>query len=118
MKDEIEALGFQFEEFGKESIVINGVPADATTGSEKALFEGLIEQYKWNQNALSLSRKENLARSMAKRSAVKQDHVLHSEEINSIVDQLFACENPNYTPDGQSTFIILGLDQIDSFFKR
>lgn len=118
MKIEIEGLGFQFEEFGKDSVVINGIPADMASGNEKSLFEGLIEQYKWNKAELSLSRKENLARSLAKRSAIKIEKRLQPEEINSIIDQLFACSNPNYTPDGMSTFVVLGMDQINNFFNR
>jgi len=70
MKEEIEALGFIFDIFGKQSIVINGIPADVLTGNEKVLFEGLIEQFKQNQSSLSVSNRENLARSLAKRSAV------------------------------------------------
>ncbi|MDH5475073.1 MAG: DNA mismatch repair endonuclease MutL [Cyclobacteriaceae bacterium] len=116
MKAEIEGLGFQFEEFGKESIVINGIPAEMTSGNEKSLFEGLVEQYKWNTAELSLSRNENLARSLAKRSAVKIEKRLQPEEMNAIIDQLFACSNPNYTPDGTPTFVVLGMDQIDNFF--
>ncbi|MDH5367763.1 MAG: DNA mismatch repair endonuclease MutL [Cyclobacteriaceae bacterium] len=118
MKLEIEGLGFKFEEFGKDSVVINGIPADMASGNEKSLFEGLIEQYKWNKAELSLSKKENLARSLAKRSAVKIEKRLQPEEMNSIIDQLFACSNPNYTPDGISTFVVLGIDQIDNFFNR
>lgn len=118
MKDEIEGLGFLFEEFGKDSIIINGIPADMASGNEKSLFEGLVEQYKWNKAELSLSRNENLARAIAKRSSVKMEKCLQPEEMNAIIDQLFACSYPNYTPDGVSTFVVLGMDQINQFFNR
>lgn len=118
IKQEIEGLGFQFDEFGKDSIIINGIPADMLSGNEKMLFEGLIEQFKWNTNQLSISKKENLARSLAKRAATKMVKQLQPEEMKAIIDQLFACDNPNYTPDGMSTFVVLNIDQIEGFFNR
>jgi DNA mismatch repair protein MutL len=117
MKEEIEALGFIFDIFGKQSIVINGIPADVLTGNEKVLFEGLIEQFKHNQSELSVSNRENLARSLAKRSAVKQGKKLEVEEMNMMIDKLFACESPNYAPDGRVTYKVLTMDELGSFFN-
>ena len=117
MKEEIEALGFQFEEFGNNCIVINGVPADIASGNEKALFEGLVEQYKQNQSELSISKRENLARALAKRSSVKEGKRLEVEEINMMFDKLFACTSPNFAPDGRATFKVLGMDRIDNIFN-
>lgn len=117
MKEEIEALGFVFDIFGKQSIVINGIPADMLSGNEKVLFEGLIEQFKLNKSTLSLSNRENLARSLAKRSAVKQGKKLELEEMHMMIDKLFACESPNYAPDGRVTYTILSIDQLANNFK-
>jgi DNA mismatch repair protein MutL len=117
MKEEIQALGFIFEIFGKQSIVINGIPADVLTGNEKVLFEGLIEQFKYNQSTLSISNRENLARSLAKRSAVKYGKRLEQEEMHTMIDKLFACKSPNYAPDGRPTYSILSMDQLAGHFK-
>ena len=118
LKEEIEALGFEFENFGKNTIVINGVPTDLPSSSEKELFEGLIEQFKINTEKLSLERKENMSRAMAKRTAGKTIIKNDSIELGILIDRLFACAQPNYTADGTPTFIILGLDKIAEFFKR
>lgn len=117
MKEEIEALGFIFDIFGKQSIVINGIPADILSGNEKVLFEGLIEQFKHNQSTLSVSNRENLARSLAKRSAVKQGKKLEIEEMHMMIDKLFACASPNYAPDGRVTYTVLSMEQLASNFK-
>ncbi|MDN5204084.1 DNA mismatch repair endonuclease MutL [Fulvivirgaceae bacterium BMA10] len=118
LKEEIQSLGFVFNEFGKSTIVINGGPADITGTSEKELFEGLIEQFKKNKAELSLEVKENMARSIAKRSGIKAGQALTGGEMNALIDQLFACENPNYSPNGQLTFFILSLDKIANFFNK
>lgn len=118
LENEIKALGFIFNVFGKNDIVITGVPADISGGDEKNLFEGLIEQFKKNKSELSLSNRENLVRAMAKRSAIKPGQRLSHIEMKTIIDQLFACPNPNYSPHGQSIFFILTLDKISNFFNR
>ncbi|MEO1049079.1 MAG: DNA mismatch repair endonuclease MutL [Bacteroidota bacterium] len=117
MEQEIKSLGFVFEVFGKNDIVINGIPTDVISGDEKSIFEGLIEQFKQNKSELSIPLRENLARSMAKRSAIKQGQTLKAEEMNFMIDKLFACSNPNYDPGGNSIFYILDTNRIDSFFN-
>ena len=118
MEQEIAALGFRFEVFGKNTIVVNGVPANLATKGGKALFEGLIEQFKINQSDLSIPIKENLARSLAKRAGIKAGQRLAKEEMKALIDGLFACGTSNYTPDGIPTFFIFELRKIESYFNR
>ncbi len=114
---ELNAIGFEFSDFGNNSIVINGVPADLKSVNEKTLFEGFIEQFKLNQSELSISNDENIARAISKRSAIKEGVSLNKEEMTSLIDQLFACQSPNYSPDGKKTTFILELEKIDQFFN-
>ncbi|MEM8893896.1 MAG: DNA mismatch repair endonuclease MutL [Bacteroidota bacterium] len=118
LEDEIKSLGFVFDVFGKNAIAIQGIPADLRETNEKVLFEGLIEQFKCNKESLSVDRKENIARALAKRSSIKPGAGLDQLEMDSMIDQLFACEQPNYTPEGKPTFVLLGLDKIANFFNR
>lgn len=117
LEEEIGALGFEFEVFGNNCIAISGVPADVHNINEKELFEGLIEQFKFNKSELSLDTHENIARSMAKRSASRSKISAEVIELNTLIDRLFACNQPNYTPSGTPTFVILGLEKIVEFFK-
>jgi DNA mismatch repair protein MutL len=118
MEPEIHALGFRFEIFGKNAIVINGIPANLATGREKDLFEGLLEQFKINQSQLSIPLRENLCRALAKRASIKSGQKLVKEEMMALIESLFACQTPNYSPDGQPTFVIFDLNKIESYFNR
>ena len=117
MKDEINAIGFEFSVFGKSAIMINGVPADLKPGNEKELFEGFVEQFKKNASELAISTDENVARAIAQRSALKEGAQLEPEEMSALIDQLFACKNPNYAPNGRRTSFILELEKIAQFFN-
>ena len=59
-----------------------------------------------------------MARSIARRSCIKSGQKLGPDEMTALIDQLFACENPNYSPAGQLTFSMVSLDKIANFFKK
>ncbi|HEY5917153.1 MAG TPA: DNA mismatch repair endonuclease MutL [Chryseolinea sp.] len=118
MQQEIEALGFRIEVFGKNTILVNGVPGNILSRGERGLFEGLIEQFKINQAELSVPLGENLARALAKRASIKAGQVLVREEMKALIDQLFVCTSPNYSPDGRATFFIFDMSKIESYFNR
>lgn len=118
MEQEIKALGFRFEVFGKNTVIIHGVPSGISSGNEKALFEGLIDQFKFNQSQLSLPLKENLASALAKRAALKIGDKLTAEEMKSLVESLLDCKAPGYSPDGETTYFILDLARIGMYFKQ
>ena len=54
---------------------------------------------------------------MARRSGIKTGQKLSSEEMGALIDQLFACRNPNYAPEGQKTFHILTLEAVAGLFN-
>ena len=118
IESELNGLGFHFEPFGKNALVVTGVPAGAQSGSEKQLFEGLIQQFKENQDTLSVSVGDNLARSLAKRMSLRRGQALLMDELRGLVDSLFACKTPNFSPEGLPTFFILDLAKIETYFNR
>ena len=118
MLGELHSLGFVVEEFGKDTVLIQGVPADVQVKNEKELFEGLLEQFKNFKNELSLDKRENLARSLSRRASIKKGQRLNPQEMETLVGQLFASQNPNYSPSGNKTFVKLDLNNIHSFFGK
>ena len=116
IEKEIRALGFQFEVFGKNTLLVSGIPL-GVHGEEKAMFEGFLEQFKANQSELNVPLRENLARSLAKRTAIPSGQKLTREEIEAIVGGLFACPNPNFSPDGKPTFFTFDTSKMESYFR-
>ena len=113
---ELKAMGFDFSDFGNNTIVINGIPAEVPPNREKELFEGLIEQYQNNRDALALDKQEIIARAMAKRVAARLVTRMAEPEISALVDKLFATQVPNYTPTGQKTLVMMDLNQLQQLF--
>lgn len=115
---EINNLGFDIQEFGKNSFVIHGFPADLLQGDEKKMIEELIEQYKMNLQITKLSKRENLAKSLAYSSSIKAGKKLSVEEMKTLIDELFACENAFNAPNGKFTFITLSNDELEKRFEN
>lgn len=117
IRPEIQQLGFDFEVLGQQMIVIQGIPADLANCNEKEIFEELLEQFKYNRKELGLSHQENLCRSLAKRTAAIKCRNLGNQEAVQLIDQLFACAQPNYTPDGNPTFKLINIEKVKSWFS-
>lgn len=118
LNNEIIAMGFDISEFGKNTFVIHGVPADTANHDPAALLEGLIENYKQNLLELRSDKRENLARSMAYNMAVKSGRILTQEEMNNLIDELFACKMPYSTPAGKPTITTFSMDDLDKRFRK
>ncbi len=110
MEWELRNLGFDYSSEANK-VIISGVPANLPVKVEARLIEQLIEQAKFNEN-LNLTRAEKVAFSMSKRLSIKPSTSLSEEESKALIDQLFACPNPNYSPDGRKILRILSLDEI------
>jgi DNA mismatch repair protein MutL len=118
LQPEIQAMGFDIREFGKNVYVIHGVPADTTNYDSAVLLEGLIENYKQNLLELKSDKRENLARSMARNMSIKSGKPLSQEEMNNLIDELFACKMPYSTANGKPTITTFSTDDLDKRFKK
>ena len=118
LKNEVTALGFDINEFGKNTFVINGIPTEAKESEAQELLESVIENYKKNQSELKLNKTENLARSMAKKLSMKSEKVLSNEEMNNLVDELFGCQSPYSSPAGKPTVIAITMEELDKKFMK
>jgi DNA mismatch repair protein MutL len=115
----LHLLGFRFAEFGPLTIAIEAVPADLPAQGEKELLESLIEQFRSGAAPLKLDRREALARALARRVAQATSQARLPEiELSALVDKLFACQVPNYTPDGRPTVVLLDGQQLADFFRK
>ncbi len=118
LQSEIQSMGFDISEFGKNTFVIHGVPADTSDYDSVKLLEGLLENYKQNLLELKSDKRENLARSMARNTAIKSGRGLSQEEMQNIIDELFACKMPYNTPSGKPTITTFSSDDLDKRFKK
>ena len=115
---DLQQMGYMIEPFGKNTFIIQGIPADVGFDNEKVVLERILEQYKHFSTDLKFSKKEMLIRSVAGQQAIKGGTPLAEKEMHHLLQQLFDCTQPNSTPSGKPTYMEFKKDQLDKLFGR
>lgn len=113
LQKEIGKLGFDVRDFGQNSIIVNSIPANTTISDIESVIETLLQQYKNFQSELKLDTHEKVARSAAIAAAIPYGKTLSGKEMQELVDQLFACSNPNTTAGGKAILNIVKLEDLE-----
>ena len=116
--DEIKLLGFDISLFGKNTFIINGIPALNDKADSQLILEGLIENYRQNEQNLHLERKENLIRSMARNAAIKNSETLTYSEMENLLNQLFHSIHPNFLPNGKPVLRKISQQTLGEMFVK
>jgi DNA mismatch repair protein MutL len=116
--EDLKYLGYTIEPFGKNTYVIQGTPADVEAGNDKHIIDILLEQYKHFSPDVKFSRREKLVRSLARQQSIKAGTRLTEREMRQLVTDLFACDTPNVTPDGNPTYLEFKQEQLERMFGR
>jgi DNA mismatch repair protein MutL len=117
IKDELKSIGYDIEEFGKDTFIINGIPSELSSENIKDAIEGMLENYKKNFADLQIDKKINVALSMARNIASKYLRKLEQEEIQLLIDKLFACKIPEQSPSGKRVYILIDNNTLLEKFK-
>ena len=94
---------------------MHSIPANTAVTDIQSVIETLLEQYKNLQSEMKLDQHEKMARSSALSAAIPYGKILEINEMKQLVDQLFACADPNTTPGGKP---ILNIVKLEDFEKH
>jgi DNA mismatch repair protein MutL len=98
--------------------LISGCPVDTGHADPAGMIKSLLEEYKAAGSSFKKSPGEKIARNLARSSAVHHGKSLTREEMQEIIDRLFACEMPNYSPDGEPVLAIVSNEEIEKKFRQ
>jgi DNA mismatch repair protein MutL len=115
---ELLSLGFDIRDFGKNTFIISGTPGVLDVSSPELIVEKLLEEYKNSPVDARSKAKEQIAISLAKAAALDYGNELKQEEIDHLIDQLFACATPNFSPDGKKVLTIIPTTDIEKSFNK
>jgi DNA mismatch repair protein MutL len=115
---ELLSLGFDIRDFGKNTFIISGTPGVLDVTDAAVIVERLLEEYKTSPVDARAKAKEQIARSLSKASALDYGTELKQEEIIHLIDELFACVTPNFSPDGKRVLHIIPVTDIEKSFSK
>ncbi|SMO87456.1 DNA mismatch repair protein MutL [Saccharicrinis carchari] len=114
---DLKLFGLDMNESKTNMFEVKGMPVNMEKMNPKLLLDQIIEDHKHGEVDLQTDLKERIARLMARQSSIKSGQTLRSEEMDELIGQLFACEVPNYSPDGKPIISIISNQEIDMRFK-
>jgi DNA mismatch repair protein MutL len=114
----IQEMGFEIENFGKNTLAVNGLPAGIEENNAEALVEQFLEQCKNYSSIQTDKQHEAIAWNMAIGSSIKKGRKLSADEMGLLIDELFACQSPNYDYKGNAIVIRMDEAELDERFNR
>lgn len=113
----LSRLGFEIKEMGPHSLVVYGTPVDIPTQKVRSIFDEIISELRESGTTkVSDKLRESVAQAIALRSAVNTTRTLSTQEMKQIVQDLFRCENPAYSPNGKPTFRVISVLDLETYF--
>ena len=116
--DLFEQAGFAIEEFGENTIKINGVPAICFEMNTKDLFMDILDGIDITNRTNAHDIEQKFIATVACKAAVKANMKLDIKEIRGLLDQLMLIENPFTCPHGRPTAIRISKTEIEKKFER
>ena len=112
----LSAIGFELTDLGQGSFAVNGIPTGLDGLNYVQLLHDMVADAVSSAGDSMDELNKALALSMARHVAIPQGQVLSNSEMENLVNELFACSNVNYTPDGKAILGILPQRDIEKLF--
>lgn len=113
----IQRMGFSIQLLSGNTAIINGVPADIEIGDERQVLRDMLTQYRDLNRKPSLDARHKVAIAFASRTAIPRGKPLSETEMEMLIDQLFACNDPYTDPLEKPTLIYMPLDDLKKRFR-
>jgi len=114
----LQTLGFDVAEFGHDTFIIHGIPAIMTDLiSPQQAIEDILDRFKEGHQMMEMKPVEKIAFVMASNLSRRRGEIMTTEEMQSLIEQLMASDNPYASPSGRKTFITFGKEEILKRFQ-
>jgi DNA mismatch repair protein MutL len=113
---DLQHVGFIFEPLENHSYSVKGISSLIGTISVVDLLLEMIGKARNTSQDPTTSIHETISLSLAESSSLKSGQRLTSEEMNDLIDRLFACANHNFTPDGKKIMTVFSQDELEKRF--
>ena len=118
----LTAVGFDLSDLGGNTIGVNGIPAGLEGIDPVSLLQQIVADAEDSASDISTVNSKlstvnsKVALSLAQSVAIPYGQVLSNDEMEQVVNELFACSNVNYTPNGKAILSILPQIDIERLF--
>jgi DNA mismatch repair protein MutL len=118
VKNPLIHLGFKFNKFEQEGIEISGIHPFFSENQINSFFQELINSEISNFQKTSHTINDFLAKILSKSSSLKSGVQLDKKIQVSLVNDLFACKDPNISPFNKLIFKVISTEEINKIFFK
>ena len=111
---DLRRIGFEVEPFGANTYAIQGMPPGLAHGQEQSLIEEMLDRMKHASGTATDVRTQHLLVTLAQRLS-RNSGANSTEELKGLVDELFACMQPEFTPTGKKVFSVVAKDELEKW---
>ena len=115
LQEPLASMGFDLE-LNSEQMEIKAIPASLEQADAKAIILTILDDEMNNRPNEGFSLLDTLARKLASKMAIKTGQKLSLLEQRELINELFACKEPDRSPEQKRTFITLNVNEIDQNF--
>ena len=112
LRDLFESSGFMFT-IESDKVVVSGIPLHLTDSEIPNIFNELLQQHIEALPITENTQKEAFAKTLSKSLAIKTGQVLSEEEQESLINNLFSCQEVLISPFGKRIYYNLSINEID-----
>jgi len=117
--EEISQMGFDLEIFGKNTIMVRGIPAALKVQNIDTAINEILSELSSSFKIKSVDeRREAVWKMMACKSAVKAGDKLSYVEMDGLIKELYATSNPMTCPHGRPTLVKISKADMEKMFGR
>ncbi len=117
IQNDLQIAGFHVSKILNDAIVLDSIPGTITENDVNAILEEIIDSIKNEIPETNFSQIDIIAKSLAKSLAIRPGTKLNFKEQEDILNKLFLCKEPNYTPFGKQTFVTITLKELEDKFN-
>jgi DNA mismatch repair protein MutL len=118
IEHDLRFMGFDLKDCDGNMYQLHGLPAILKGSKAEQLFESILKDIQQEGESDAKNKLFTLlARSISMRSAIQPGKRLTREEMRNITEQLFACQEPGYSPTGRPTYFLIDLKAVDRHFQ-
>jgi DNA mismatch repair protein MutL len=115
--DPFQALGFEVESFGQNTVIIHAIPPSLNEDDAALLFSEILTTIIDDEYITGKADKATIAK-IACSKAVKAHDTLTIEEAESLIKQMSQCRLPYSCPHGRPTIISISYKELEKRFGR
>ena len=88
------------------------MPIELSNHNSQQIIMNIINNLK-EHGGINIDTKKYLAVLLSKEAAISTNKILNDQEMQHLVDSLFACTQPDISPEGKPTLTIIGVEELD-----